>query len=360
MTEQDISNLVEELRKAIMQPRPFKVFGLGSSKDYATKVCQHLDVSLNPHTEKVFEDGECYIKSGPEYSDSEIGNVRGHYVFVIQSLFSDEEESVNDKFVKLCLMCGSLKDASAFEVTPIIPHLGYARQDRKTESRAPISTKYVARMLESVGINRVLMFDAHNLSAEQNAFSVPIDNLEAKRLFAKWCAKTLCESPKIRVLTPDSGGLNRCTRFRNALVEELRELGAEDASDNIEVVIFDKVRVKGQPQGGRIIGDVDNSDVIAYDDMISTGGTMKKACNAALESGARLHSICATHGLFVGNANEVFDSLDTKIVVTDTVNPFRLSPENKNKLEIISTTEMVASAITRIHSGTGSISELLR
>lgn len=341
-------------------PRPFKVFGLGATAKYAKRVCDRLGVPVTPHTEKTFDDGEVYLKSGPEHNDAEVGNVRGHNVFVIQSLYSDEDESVNDKLVKLCFMCGSLKDASAHEVTPIIPHLGYARQDRKTESRAPICTKYVARMLESVGIDRVLMFDAHNLSAEQNAFSVPIDNLEAKRLFASWCAKTLCKSPKIRVLTPDSGGLNRCTRFRNALVEELRALGAEETADEIEVVIFDKVRVKGQVQGGRIIGDVDGADVVAYDDMISTGGTMKKACRAALDANARLHAICATHGLFVGNANEVFDGLDTKIVVTDTVDPFRLNESNRKKLEIISTTEMVASAIMRIHSGTGSISELLR
>jgi len=144
------------------------------------------------------------------------------------------------------------------------------------------------------------------------------------------------------------------------LVDELRALGAEETADEIEVVIFDKVRVKGVVSGGRIIGDVDGADVIAYDDMISTGGTMKKACRAAIESNARLHAICATHGLFVGNANEVFDGLDTKIVVTDTVDPFRLTESNRGKLEIISTTEMVASAIMRIHSGTGSISELLR
>lgn len=341
-------------------PRPFKIFGLGKSKRYAEKVCKSVGVSLTTHTERVFDDGEVYIKSGPEYNDADEGNVRGHNVFVIQSLYSDGDESVNDKLVKLCFMCGSLKDASAHEVTPIIPHLGYARQDRKTESRAPISTKYVARMLESVGIDRALMFDCHNLAAEQNAFSVPIDNLEAKRLFASWCAKRLYESPKIRVLTPDSGGLSRCTRFRNALVEELRLLGAEESADDIEVVIFDKVRVKGQIQGGRIIGDVDGADVIVYDDMISTGGTMKKACHAAINANARLHAICATHGLFVGNANEVFDDLDAKIVVTDTVDPFRLSKSNRDKLEIISTTEMVASAIKRVHSGTGSISELLR
>ncbi|CAE7860196.1 folD [Symbiodinium microadriaticum] len=361
--ESMVTEAVAKVRIGLARaPRPFKVFGLGNSNKYATRVCEQLGgIKLTKHTEKTFDDGEVYLKSGPEHNDAEEGNVRGHNVFVIQSLYSDNNESVNDKLVKLCFMCGSLKDASAHEVTPIIPHLGYARQDRKTESRAPISTKYVARMLESVGIDRVLMFDCHNLSAEQNAFSVPIDNLEAKRLFAKWVAQTLYdirgEVKKIRVLTPDSGGLNRCTRFRNTLVDELRALGSEELADDIEVVIYDKVRIKGVVHGGRIIGDVDGAHVVAYDDMISTGGTMRKACKAAIEANAWLHAICATHGLFVGNANEVFDGLDTKIVVTDTVDPFRLNEPNRDKLEIISTTEMVASAIMRIHSGTGSISD---
>lgn len=356
-----VEKAVAAVKLEIMRaPRPFKVFGLGGTREYAKGICKILGVDLTPHTEKSFEDGEAYMKSGPEYDDTQLGNVRGHNVFVIQSLFTDTTESVNDKFMKLCLMCGSLKDASAHEVTPIIPHLAYARQDRKTESRAPISTKYVARILESVGITRVVMFDAHNLSAEQNAFNVPIDNLEGKRLFAKRCAERLKGATKVRVLNPDSGGLNRSTRFRNALVEELKELGADEAADDVAVVTFDKVRVKGVVEGGRIIGDVDDADVIAYDDMISTGSTMKKACKAVIAANGRVDCICATHGLFVGKANQVFDDLNATILVADTVDPFRLNASNRAKLEVLSTKEMVASAIMRIHSGTGSISELLR
>lgn len=352
--------VAEALLSVARAPRPFKIFGLHSSTSYAEKVGVHLNVKLTPHTEKYHDDGECYVKSGPEFDDSQIGNVRGHNVFVIQSLFADRNETVADKFLKLAMFCGSLKDASAHEVTAIIPHLAWARQDRKTESRAPIATKYVARMLEACNIDRALFFDAHNLSAEQNAFGVPIDNLEAKNIFADFFAQRLIaegKANKVKIMSPDSGGLQRCERFRTALVKRLNKLGA--GIDDIDIVIFDKLRVRGQVRGGRIIGDVVDADVITLDDLISTGSTMRKACKAVHDQKGRVYAICATHGLFCGKANEVLNDLDTKIVIADTVDPWRLNDENKKKLIVIDTTKMVADAIWRIHSGTGSISELL-
>jgi ribose-phosphate pyrophosphokinase len=129
--------------------------------------------------------------------------------------------------------------------------------------------------------------------------------------------------------------------------------------DDIEIVIFDKVREKGKVVGGRIIGDVEDADVIAYDDMISTGGTMRKACQCAIESGARLFAVCAAHGLFCGKANDVLSGFDTRLVIADTVEPFRLNAENREKVHMLDTTKMVADAIMKIHSGTGSVSELL-
>jgi ribose-phosphate pyrophosphokinase len=357
MVTKAVTEAVSHLSRA---PRPFKVFGLNASRDYAEGVVKHLGIELTPHTEKCFEDGECYIQSGPDWGDSAEGNVRGHNVFVIQSIYSDEEESVADKFVKLCFFCGSLKDASAHEVIPIIPHLGWARQDRKTQSRAPITTKYVARMLEANKIERVLLLDVHNLAAEQNAFTVPIDVLEANNLFAEWFACRLMaegKTKKIRVLSPDSGGLGRCGRFRLALLKRLRALGV--VIDDIEIVIFDKVRVKGEVIGGHIIGDVEDADVLVFDDMISTASTMKKSCNAVIAQKGRVYAICASHGLFCGKANDVLSELDAKIVVADTIKPWRLTPENKAKLHVVETTKMVAEAITRIHRGSGSISALL-
>lgn len=344
--------VASSMAKIVRAPRPFKIFGLNGSNAYAGDVAAHLGLTLTPHIERIFEDGECYVKS----VDGEIGNVRGHNVFVIQSLYSDSHESVSDKLVKLCLMIGSLKDASAHEVTAVIPHLAWQRQDRKTESRAPIATKYIASMLQSTGLDRALFIDVHNLAAEQNAFKIPIDNLESKNLHAAWAAKRLATSRKIRVMTPDAGGLGRVIRFRNTLA---RMLGKEYAEE-IDVVHFDKTRHKGKVRGGIVIGDVADADVVAYDDIISTGSTMQKACQAVVNQGGRLAGLIATHGLFCGDANRIIDSIDAHLVVTDTVSPFRLSEDNRKKLQVVSTTGMVADAIWRIHTGTGSISELLR
>lgn len=358
MIDEAVAAALSKINRA---PRPLKLFGLDATRAYAQRVASHLGTDLTPHTEKYFEDGESYVKSGPEYNDGPVGNVRGHNVFVIQSLYSDNNESVSDKFVKLAMFCASLKDASAHEVTAIIPHLGWARQDRKTESRAPIASKYVAKMIESVKVDRALLFDVHNLAAEQNAFTIPVDNLEAKSLFADWCARLLIDNRKtrkVRVLSPDAGGYARCERFRNVLVKRLKSQGAD--IDDVEIVVFDKLRIKGEVRGGRIIGDVEDADVIAYDDMISTGGTMRKACKAVAAQKGHVAAICASHGLFCGKANEVFDDIDTNIVVADTVEPFRLNENNRKKLRVVDTTKMVADAIRRIHSGTGSISELLR
>jgi len=356
-----LDKMTEQQENSPRYVRPIKIFGLNATKNYAKKVANHLHLDLTPITEKYYDDGEPYVKSGIEYSDSPVGNVRGHDVFVIQSLYSDNSESISDKMMKLCIFCGSLKDASSHEVIPIIPHLGWARQDRKTESRAPIATKYIARILESVGISRVLLFECHNIAAEQNAFNVPIDNLEAKNLIADWCASELIKENKtknIKVLSPDSGALGRCERFRNSLLKKLRDRNV--MLDDIEIVIFDKLRIKGQVKGGRIVGDVKGADVIAFDDMISTGSTMGKASKAVQENGGKIWSICATHGLFCGKANDVLREIDAKVVVTDTVEPFRLTDENKSKLYIVDTSKMVADAVKRIHNGTGSISELLR
>ena len=215
-------------------------------------------------------------------------------------------------------------------------------------------------MLEANKIKRVLLLDVHNLAAEQNAFTVPIDVLEANNLFADWFANRMIEenkTKKIRVLSPDSGGLGRCGRFRLALLKRLRSKGV--IIDDIEIVVFDKVRVRGEVIGGRIIGDVEDADVIAFDDMISTAGTMMKSCKSVLDQNGRVYAICATHGLFCGKADEYLKDLNTKVVVADSIKPWRLSQENRAKLHIVDTTKMVADAIERIHMESGSISALL-
>ena len=162
-----------------------RLFAFDNCNDFGNQVAECLDVPLTSKEEKYFEDGECYVAS--------LENVRGADCFVIHSFYSDDKESVNDKLMKMWTFIGSLKDASAGRITCVALIFPYARQDRKTTSRAPITTKYVAKLFESVGTHRILTIDAHNPTALQNAFGINVDLLEAAGLFAKYIANEIKE-----------------------------------------------------------------------------------------------------------------------------------------------------------------------
>src|SRR5262249_41417189 len=144
--------------------RSLAVFALNSSLDFGEKICARLGVPQSSHEEREFEDGEHKIRP--------LANVRGKDVFVIQSLYGDEKQSVNDKLCRLLFFLGALRDASAERVTAVIPYLCYARKDRKSKPRDPVTTRYVAGLFEAMGVDRMLAMDPHNLAAFQNAFRI--------------------------------------------------------------------------------------------------------------------------------------------------------------------------------------------
>ena len=154
-----------------------KLFALNSSRDFGKSVAGELGLSLSLHEEREFEDGEHKIRS--------LENVRNEEVFVIHSLYSDTTESVNDKLCRLLFFIGSLKDASAKKVIVVVPYLCYARKDRKTKPRDPVTTRYVARLFEASGADSIITMDVHNVQAFQNAFRVPTENLEARKFFRR-------------------------------------------------------------------------------------------------------------------------------------------------------------------------------
>ena len=318
----------------------FRLFGLNDSREFSGGVSEFLDVPLSKHVEFYFDDKEPYLRSDI--------NVRGCDVYVIQSLYTDKEESVSEKFAKLLFFIGSLVDASARRITAVIPYLGFSRQDRKTESRAPITTKYVAILLESMGCNRLVTMDVHNLSAFQNGFRIQTDTLEAKNLFADYVSTQMDKDSDLVVLSPDAGGMTRAMRFRKAVSKRLgRDVGLS---------YLDKVRTFDKVEGFNIIGDVKEKDVIIIDDIISTGGTLKECKKAVENNGGKVWAACATHGLFVGEAINNLEDFE-RIIVTDTIAPFRF--EGCSNLKIISTSRMFSQAIRRTHEEGGSISDLL-
>lgn len=319
------------------------LFALQSSHSFGEDVARRLGVALSAHEEREFEDGE--HKTRP------LVNVRDRDVFAIQSLYGDNQQSVNDKLLRLLFFIGALKDASAKSVTAVVPYLAYARKDAKTQTRDPVTTRYVAQLFEAAGTDRLLTLDVHNLAAFQNAFRIRTDHLEATKLFVAQLAPLLVNEPHVTVVSPDIGGIKRAERFRQALT---RALGQE-----ANLAFMEKARAKGIMRTGKLAGDVGGFAII-IDDLIGTGKTLLQAAIACRERGATKVHAAATHGLFLGDPASLFSGtvLD-KIIVTESIPSFRLDPEAaRRKLTVLSCAPLFAEAIRRIHGG-GSLVELM-
>lgn len=154
-----------------MERLPFSLFAFASCRAFGERIAARLGVTLAAHEERPFEDGEHKTRA--------LVSVRGHDVYVVQSLHGEPGSSVNDKLCRLLLFIGALKDASAARVCAVTPYLCYSRKDRRSQPRDPVSTRYVATLLEAVGVDRVVTIDIHNIAAFQNAFRCPTEHLEA-------------------------------------------------------------------------------------------------------------------------------------------------------------------------------------
>ena len=317
------------------------LFALNASRDFGQRVADALGIELSQHEEREFEDGE--HKARPLVS------VRGRDVYVVHSLYGDALQSVNDKLVRLLFFLGALRDASAGRITAVLPYLCYARKDRRTKPRDPVSTRYLATVLEAVGADRAMTLDVHNLAAYENAFRIRADHLEAKKLFVDYFAPMLA-GEEVAVVSPDVGGVKRAEAFREALERRLNR--------SVGRAFMEKQRSGGVVSGDRLVGEVSGRVVIIIDDLISSGTTLARA--AAACTGARRIYAAASHGLFAEKAGEVLGASPIEgLIVTDTVPPFRLAAgAARDKLEVLGTAPLFAEAIRRVHSG-GSIVELL-
>lgn len=320
-----------------------KVFALGSSEPFGEAVAGAMRLSLAPHEERDFEDGEHKMRP--------LESVRGDDVYVIASLHGEPKQSPNDKLVKLVFFLGALRDAGAGRVTAVVPYLCYARKDRKTQTRDPVTTRYLAGLFEAVGVDRVVGLDVHNLQAFQNSFRCRTEHLEARKLFLEHLLP-LVGSDELVVISPDAGAMKRADELRNALA---RRLGRE-----VPVAFLEKERARGVVRGGTLVGDVKGRVAVVIDDLVATGTTLVRAATACRELGAtRVHAV-ATHGIFVGAAaTALADPALESLAVTNSVPPFRLDGwAHRKKLAVLDATGLVAEAIARLHSN-GSLVELL-
>ena len=321
----------------------FRLFALDATSEFGERVSARLKRPLAAHEERGFEDGEHKVRP--------LVGVRGADVYAIQSLHGDRSESVHDKLCRLLFFTGALKDNGAARVTAVVPYLGYSRKDRRTKPRDPVTTRYVAALFEAVGTGRVVTVEVHNVTAFQNAFRIPVEHLDTARLFADHFVETLGDADAV-IVSPDAGGVKRADRFRNALSQRLNR--------DLATVFIEKYRSGGVVSGGAVVGDVEGKTAIIIDDLISTGTTMTRAAAACRERGALAVHAAAAHGLFIGDASAVLEdpALD-RVVITDTVPPFRLDPALvKRKLTVLDAAALCAEAIRRLHEG-GSLVDLL-
>ena len=261
-------------------------------------------MALAPHEEREFEDGEFKIRA--------LDSVRGQPVFVCQSLAGDRGASPGDKLLRLLVFCGALKDAGAAQVTAVVPYLAYARKDRRSKPRDPVTTSYVARMFEAVGVDAIATIDVHNIASFENAFRVRKEHLEAAELFATHFAPRAAAAERVVVMSPDAGGVGRARGFAGLL-------GAKVGRE-VELAFLEKQRSEGVVSGALFAGNVREALVIIYDDMISTGGTIARAAAVCAAQGARAVHAAATHGVLSGDAVRTLNGAPlASLAMTNTV-----------------------------------------
>jgi len=318
------------------------LFALSETRDFGQAVARAIGTTLCSHAESEFDDGE--------HATRPMINVRAKDVYVVQSMYDAPNLSVNDKLCRLLFFCGALRDAAASRVTAVMPYLGYQRKDRTTEPRGPVTTRYLASILEAVGVDRVLALDVHNLAAFQNAFRVRTDHLEARPLLLDHVLRTT-KGEDLVVISPDEGGVKRAHRFAKTLRAR--------SEQTVTVAFIEKIREAERVSGGTLIGNVRGRVAIIVDDMISTGTTIRRATEACAEGGASSIYAAATHGVFVGNAPQILNTEHlTGIFVANTIPPFRLKRTPvASKLHVCDAAPRVAKAIQAIHSG-GSVAAL--
>ncbi len=257
-------------------------------------------------------------------------NVRGSDVFVLQPTCTP----VNHHIMELLLIIDALKRASASRITAVIPYYGYAKQEKKTSGREPISAKLVANVLTVAGADRILAVDLH-APAIEGFFDIPVDHLRATPLLAR-AFRDQVKDGDVVVVSPDAGGVARAEDFRRRVGGSLAIISKQhpgpDATETLDMV-----------------GDVDGKLAVIVDDMISTGGTLIEAVQMLKDRGASRIHVVATHGIFAANAVDLVMASDIeRIFVTDTLPPPSAAA---GKVEVVSVAHLLAEAITRMHKG---------
>ncbi len=313
-----------------------KLFSGSANLDFAQKVSKHLNIELSDIQISRFSDGETKIVINE--------SIRKQDCYVIQPTGSSETGSVNDNVMELFILCDALKRGSASSVNVVVPYYGYQRQDRKDYSRAPISAKVIATCLESLHIDRIIVFDLH-AGQIQGFFSnnTPVDNLYVEHEFIKYIKQNI-GIENIMIISPDEGGMKRAVRVANKLgVSSGTVYKERDASNQISHM--------------KLMCNVTDKVCIIVDDMIDTAGTCSKASHILKENGATDVYMLACHGVFSGNAfKNIKESCFKKVVITNTLDQKRHQKKIDevgitDRIDVVDVSWMCAEAIRGSHNG---------
>jgi ribose-phosphate pyrophosphokinase len=299
-----------------------KIVSGNSNRPMSEAVASYLETKLTRTTIRRFADMEVSVEIHE--------NIRGEDVFVLQST----NYPANDNLMELLLTLDALKRSSAKRVTAVMPYFGYARQDRKSGPRTPISAKLVANLITNAGADRVLTLDLH-AGQIQGFFDIPVDNLYAAPLFAK-DIKERYEGRDVMIVSPDVGGVVRARALATRLTTDL--------------AIIDKRRERaGVSEVMNVIGDVNGRDCILVDDIVDSGGTLVNAANALIANGAKSVSVYVTHGVLSGQAvDRIADSRLEMVTITDSIQATDAVIKSRN-IRQLTIGPLIADAMDRIN-----------
>ena len=301
-----------------------KILSCNSNKELAESICSYIGVQLCQASIRKFADDEIFVEINE--------NIRGEDVFIIQST----SYPANDHLMELLITIDASKRGSAKRITAVMPYYGYARQDRKTGPRTPITAKLVANLITSAGADRVLTMDLH-AGQIQGFFDIPLDNIFSAPPIIKDMKEKFGENSNLVISSPDVGGVVRARAFA-------KRMGAG-------LAIADKRREKaGVSEIMHIIGEVENKTCILLDDIADSAGTLCNAAKALKEKGAKEIYSYVSHGVLSGKALEKIKSSEIKeLVITDSISASEAVKIAKN-IRHISIAPLMGEAIKRINS----------
>lgn len=308
-----------------------QVFSGNANRPLAAEIASHLNINLGRALVGRFKNGESRVKLEE--------NVRGSDVFVIQPTCTP----VNEHLMELLLLIDALRRASAARVTAVIPYYGYAKQEKKTTGREPISAKLVANLIRTAGAHRVLTMDLH-APAIEGFFDIPVDHLYAMPVFIEYLRSHGLIGDSAVAISPDAGGVERARGFAKRMESSMAIIDKRRPAPNISEVM-------------NIIGDVRGKHAVIIDDMIDTAGTVSLAAKAVLDQGAKSVVACATHGVLSGPAiQRIEESVISEVIISDTI-PLSAAAKQCKKIKVLSVARLLGESIRRIHHG-DSISSL--